>query len=84
MRCGQLSYPIDGAIAMDHLTLAAAAEGLGTCWIGSFDPAAVRDILGIPEDVEVVELMPLGYPRDPAPVEKNRLSLDEIVHYESW
>lgn len=84
MRCGEACYPIDVAIALDHLTLAAAAEGLGTCWIGSFDPAVVREVLGIPEGVVVVELMPLGYPRDPAPAAKDRLPLGQIVHREAW
>jgi nitroreductase len=85
MRCGQLAYPIDVAIALDHLTLAAAAEGLGTCWIGSFDPAQVRRILGIPPEVQVVELMLLGYPRETgARPEKNRLPLDRIVRRETW
>ena len=84
MRCGQVAYPIDVAIAMDHLSLAAAAEGLGTCWIGSFDEAKVREILGIPPAVRVVELMPLGYPLDPAPVEKQRLALSAIVHRQRW
>lgn len=37
MSCGQLAYPIDTAIAVDHMTLAAVEEGLGTCWIGAFD-----------------------------------------------
>ncbi|MFH1738080.1 MAG: nitroreductase family protein, partial [bacterium] len=36
MRCGQLCYPIDVAISIDHLTLQAVEEGLGTCWIGAF------------------------------------------------
>src|SRR6056297_3285744 len=76
MRCGFESFTIDVAIAADHLTLAAAAEGLGTCWVGSFDPDRVRDILGIPEGIQVVELMPLGYPQDASVVEKRRLSLD--------
>jgi nitroreductase len=84
MRCGQAAYPIDVAIAMDHLTLAAAAEGLGTCWIGSFDEGKVREILGIPPAVRVVQLMPLGYPRDPSPVAKQRLELSAIVHRERW
>ncbi len=84
MRCGQRAYPIDVAIAIDHLTLAAVAEGLGTCWIGSFDPAEVRRILAIPESVEVVELLPLGYPRDPQPVRKSRLPYDTIVRLEHW
>jgi nitroreductase len=84
MRCGQPAYSIDVAIAMDHLTLAAAAEGLGTCWIGSFDEAMVKGILGIPSDVRVVQLMPLGWPSDPAPAPKSRLGVDTILHRERW
>ena len=84
MRCGQAAYPIDVAIAMDHLSLAATAEGLGTCWIGSFDEGKVREILGIPPRIRVVQLMPLGYPVDPSPVEKQRIAPSEIVHRERW
>jgi nitroreductase len=84
MRCGQRAYPIDVAIATDHLTLAAVAEGLGTCWIGAFNPAEVRRILGIPDSVQVVELMPLGYPMDPKPEPKSRLAYDTIVRFEHW
>jgi nitroreductase len=84
MRCGQACYPIDVAIAIDHLTLAAVAEGLGTCWIGSFDPEVVRKILAIPKEIVVVELLPLGYPKDPQPVAKSRLPMETIVRYESW
>jgi nitroreductase len=84
MPCGHLSYPIDVAIAMDHLTLCAVAEGLGTCWIGAFNEVQVREILGIPSQVRVVELMPLGYPADPAPVAKRRLPLGTIVKHERW
>jgi len=84
MRCGQPAYPIDVAIAMDHLTLAATALGLGTCWVGSFDEPLVKRMLGIPQEVRVVQLMPLGYPEDPAPVAKSRLRLAEIIHREHW
>jgi len=84
MRCGIPCYLIDVAIAVDHMTLAATAEGLGTCWIGAFDPEKVRRILGIPQDIEVVELLPLGYPRDPKPAAKSRLPLETIVHREGW
>ena len=45
MACGQTCYPIDVAIAIDHITLCATADGLGTCWIGAFDPIATREIL---------------------------------------
>ena len=84
MRCGQPAYPIDVAIAMDHLSLAATAEGLGTCWIGSFDEALVKQILGIPAEIRVVQLMPLGYPSDPQATEKSRLGRDKVLHYERW
>jgi nitroreductase len=84
MRCGQPAYTIDVAIAMDHLSLAAAALGLGTCWIGSFDESIVRQILGIDPAVRVVQLMPLGWPADPSPVPKTRLRLEEIVRRERW
>ncbi len=84
MKCGQLSYPIDVAIALDHITLAAVEQGLGTCWIGLLDEQGVKDILGIPEQIRVVELLPLGYPADPSVRLKKRLPLSEIVKYEKW
>lgn len=59
------SAEIDVAIALDHLTLAAVAEGLGTCWVGAFDEQAVKRHLNIPDLVEVVALTPLGYPTTP-------------------
>jgi len=83
MRCGQPVGPIDVAIAMEHIALQATTEGLATCWIGSFDPDKVRQILEIPEDVDIIELMSLGYPADKA-TESRRLLLEKIVCYESW
>lgn len=56
------SADVDVAIAIDHLTLAAAGEGLGTCWIGSFDERAVKRLLHVPDAAKVVALTPLGYP----------------------
>lgn len=84
MMCGQPCYPIDVAIAMDHLTLCAVAEGLGTCWIGAFDEAKVKELLGIPAGIRVVELMPVGYPKDATPVSKSRIALDKMVKRERW
>jgi nitroreductase len=77
------SLAVDVTIAFDHLTLAAAAEGLGTCWIGSFVEEEVRRVLGIPEDVTVIALTPLGY-HDVSPTSKTRKELSEIVCYERW
>ncbi len=83
MTCGQLCYPIDVSIAIDHITLQAVEEGLGTCWIGAFYEDRVKEILGIPEEIRVVELLTLGYPADER-LPKNRLSLDAILMRERW
>ncbi|MBE0536166.1 MAG: nitroreductase family protein [Phycisphaerae bacterium] len=83
MRCGQPVAPIDVAIALEHIALQATAEGLATCWVGSFFPEKVRALLGIPDKIAVIELMPIGYPADkPAP--KKRDEMDSIVCYEKW
>lgn len=83
MSCGQLAYPIDTAIAVDHITLSAVEEGLGTCWIGAFDEKKVKEILKIPDEIRVVTLLPLGYPSD-IPRPTPRKSLDEVVMWETW
>lgn len=77
---GRFSMLVDVAIAVDHLTLAARAEGLGTCWIGSFDNAAIKDFLEVPEEVQVVALTPLGYPQgNPFKEIEDRLPLSDLV-----
>ncbi len=85
MRCGQPCYPIDVAIALEHIALQAVAEGLGTCWIGAFDEKAAKEVLDIPRDdsVRIVQLMTLGYPADSVRP-KNRLPLEEIVMHGRW
>ncbi len=83
MRCGQASYPIDLAIAIDHMTLQAVEEGLGTCWVGSFYEDQVKSVLGIPKEVRVVELLVLGYPKDNQKL-KNRLPLSKIACFDKW
>jgi nitroreductase len=82
-RDGKNYADVDVAIAMDHLTLAAANEGLGTCWIGAFDPAAARDVLGLPEGIEPIVFTPLGYPADQRQP-KRRRPLETLVRYERW
>ena len=74
---------VDATIIMDHLILAATNLGLGTCWVGAFDPVAVREILELPENVELVAFTPLGYPADKSRPKK-RKELIEIIKYEKW
>jgi len=81
MRCEVPAYAVDLAIAVDHMTLVAVKEGLGTCWIGAFYQDEVKRILNIPREYKVVALLPLGFPAD-TPGEKYRKPLNEIVCYE--
>jgi len=73
----------DATIAMDHVLLAAADLGLGTCWIAAFDPVAAREVLGLPESVVPVAFTPLGWPAD-TPGPKERKPLEELVRHERW
>jgi nitroreductase len=83
MRCGQAIGPIDIAIALENICLHATELGLGTCWIGSFEPQKVRQVLGIPDDIAIIELMTIGYPADSKP-EPKREPMDKIVSFEKW
>ena len=83
MPCGQYCYPIDLAIALDHMSLAATAEGLGSCWIGAFQEDKVKEILDIPEKIRVVAMLILGYPAE-SPAARPRRKLGEIVVYDKW
>ncbi len=55
-------YPVDVAIAMQNMVLAAWSLGYGTCWIGAFDPESVKKVCRIPKDADVVALTPIGVP----------------------
>jgi nitroreductase len=77
------SHTIDATIAFDHITLAAHALGLGTCWIGWFKEEKVREALGIPVDVPVIALTPLGYPAE-IPEKTPRKNLEDLVKYERY
>ncbi len=77
------SFSIDVTIALDHLILASTEQGLGTCWIGAFKEKLVKDLLGIPENIRVVALTPLGYP-DKDTVKRKRKPLPEIICYDKY
>jgi nitroreductase len=83
MSCGQLAYPIDVAISIDHMTLAAVEQGLGTCWVGAFYENEVKKILKTPPEIRVVELLTLGYAAD-TPRRKIRKPIEDMVKHECW
>ncbi len=84
MACGEKCYPIDVAIALQHVALQAVHEGLGTCWIGAFEQEKVKTILGIPEGVRVVDMLTVGYADCDPPSTKRRKDMEEIVCFEKW
>lgn len=80
---GKSYVEVDVAIVMDHLILAAADIGLGTCWVANFDPEATREILGLPDGVEPIVFTPLGYPDGQAKPKIRKLK-EDLVRYERW
>ena len=84
---GALSLPVDAAIVATHLMLAAQNVGVGSCWVMHFDPAAMRNTFSIPEAVEPIALLVMGYPADDAkPLDLHFQSrpIEETVVYESF
>ncbi|MBM4048283.1 MAG: nitroreductase [Planctomycetes bacterium] len=75
---GKNYVDVDVTIAMDHLILAATAEGLGTCWIGAFKTEAVKRVLNLPAGVEPLAMTPLGYPAA-GPRQTSRKELSAIL-----
>jgi len=81
---GEEYWKVDLAIAMQDLILEAWEQELGTCWIGAFREEEVKRILGIPDEVRVVALTPLGYPAEEKGPVTQRKPLKEIISYNHW
>jgi nitroreductase len=84
------AYPLDVAVSVRQMQLAATAEGLGTMWIADFHEDKVRAVLGVPEGIHPLAIIPLGYPAEPngnngkSVVPEGRKSLNEIVAYNEY
>ena len=74
---------VDTTIAMQNMVIAAWSLGIGSCWIGDFDEAAVRKILHVPKDWKILALISFGYP-DETPEITSRKSLKEITGYNTF
>jgi len=81
---GEKYYGVDFGICFEHLILAAAAEGLATCWIGWFSEDKIKKVLDIPQKYKVMSITPLGFPVKQKSEVTDRKSLKEIVHYENF
>ncbi len=84
---GAISAPVDAVIVTTHMMLEAANIGVGTCWVMHFDPKAMVEAFNIPENVEPVALLVMGYPhKDAAPIEMHSKfrPVDEVVVYDSF
>ena len=76
-------YLVDSGIAGEHFVLAAAAQGIGTCWIGWINGKGIRRVLGIPRGIQPIAMFTMGYPlemRNPAP----KLAQSEIAFFNKW
>ena len=81
---GKTLYCIqDTAAATQNIHLAAYSLGLGTCWVGAFNEEEARKILGVPQGVRPVAIIPVGYPAE-KPSARNRRPLNQIIHYEKF
>jgi len=74
---------IDLGIAGEHLVLEAQAQGLGSCWIGWFNPKKVKKLLRLPSDLHPVSLLTMGYPQNVSEP-RERLAMNEIARVDRW
>ncbi len=84
----------DSALAMHNLVLAATDMGLGTCYLAAYKEEKVKELLGVPENIRVVCMTPLGYPVEKVSLGKKltnavtgsskRKPLTEVAHWDKW
>lgn len=75
---------VDIAIATEHLVLAAAEQGLGSCWVCNFDVQRCKKILNLPDLWEPMVLLPLGYPAEGVETERKRKPFNDVVRWEDF
>ena len=84
---GALSSPVDAVIVTTHMMLEAHNIGVGCCWVMHFDPNAMRETFNIPDNVEPIALLVMGYPSDDAkPLDLHFESrpIEETVFYDCF
>ena len=84
---GAKSAPVDCSIVTTHLMLGAWEFGIGSCWVMSFDPVAMRESYNIPDELEPVALLVMGYPSEdsvPAPMHEQVRPMEDLISYNSF
>lgn len=84
---GQDEGIVDCSIVSTHMMLQITELGLGSTWVGAFNPCKAREILNIPDNLEIVNLLPFGYPAEddiPSAMHEKRKELDEIVYWNEF
>ena len=74
---------IDTSIALQNMTIAAWAMGVGSCWIGDFSEDEVKALLGISDDWKIISLLALGYPAEQPKPRKSK-PIEEIVSFNKF
>lgn len=74
---------MDASMAAENIMLAALEEGLGTCAVKSYNDAAVRKLLNLPDTYRIEMLMSIGWP-DGEPRESRRKSLEDVLIFNQW
>ena len=81
---GQDYYLLDMGIACQTLMLAAKGLGLGTVFVGIYEEDKVRELLGIPGNVRIVGLIPMGYPLEEKEKGPSRKEVSEFLYNGRW
>jgi nitroreductase len=74
---------MDVTIALQNMVVAAWVQGVGSCWMGAFDEARLRDALRLPSDATIVGAVAFGIP-DESPRQPAKKPLTDIVHFDGW
>ncbi len=75
-------HAIDGSTAVQNMALAAWEMGIGTCWIGAMERDEVKKILGIPENLHLLTVLPFGYPASVGT--SQRRDMASMLHVNRW
>lgn len=84
---GAQSAPVDACIVTTHMMLMAHTLGVGSTWVMHFDPLKMREAFKIPENIELVALLVMGYPADdaaPLDLHNTYRDLNEVVVYDHF